>query len=62
MPVLLLECPDCGHRFRSLVAPGAKTPEVWVCSRCKSRRAAAVEEVANTNHPWAGEEITPCCG
>lgn len=39
MPVWELECPDCGHVFRSLVMAGATVPRVWVCSTCGSRAA-----------------------
>lgn len=62
MPVLLLECPDCGHRFRSLVVEGAKTPAAWVCSRCKSRRVAPVGTDSSSAHPWADGPMDACCG
>jgi DNA-directed RNA polymerase subunit RPC12/RpoP len=63
MPVLQLSCPDCGNAFRSLVMEGTKVPEVWVCSRCGSRRAAPRESNEHTHHPWAdGTPSCACCG
>jgi hypothetical protein len=34
MPILAIECPDCGHRFEALVLDGTITPAIWHCSRC----------------------------
>ncbi len=63
MPVLQLSCPDCGNAFRSLVIEGAKVPEVWICSRCGSRRAAPRESDEQVHHPWAdGSPSCSCCG
>lgn len=61
MPVVELRCPDCGHEFRSLVMEGTKTPEVWVCSQCTSRRAEPVHTHPD-GHPWAGGSADLCCG
>lgn len=61
MPVWELSCPDCGHRFRSLVMAGARVPAVWVCGRCGSRnvRPQAVHE----EDPFSGRSGTTCgCG
>lgn len=61
MPVLQLECPDCGHRFRSLVIEGTKVPSVWVCSQCGSRGARPVDTAAHVQHPWLGGCSDGCC-
>ncbi len=39
MAVWELACPQCGHRFRSLVLTGGTAPTVWVCGACGSREA-----------------------
>jgi hypothetical protein len=68
MPVLELVCPDCGHRFRSLVMDGARVPPVWVCSVCGSRRAHPQPTLAPLHHPWSGDPDDGrsggcgCCG
>ena len=62
MPVLEVICPDCGHRYRSLVVAGAPVPAVWVCSVCGSRRGQPVGEAEDTHHPWACESMDGCCG
>lgn len=63
MPVLQLACPDCGNEFRSLVMEGAKVPEVWVCSKCGSRRAEPHGFDEQTKHPWTDGSVScSCCG
>jgi hypothetical protein len=63
MPVIQLECPDCGHAFAGGVLAGTKPPEVWVCSKCLGRRCAPVENVNPANHPFdAGHAGCGCCG
>lgn len=52
MPVFLVECPDCLHRFKGMVFEGAKLPDIWVCSKCKSDRAAPMNGVEPARHPW----------
>jgi hypothetical protein len=63
MPVLTLACPDCGHVFKGGVFPGAKPPEVWVCSQCLGRRAAPLATGAEEPHPFEGSHGgCRCCG
>src|SRR5215471_7587830 len=64
MPVLTLECPDCGHRFQGLVLAGTRPPEEWVCSKCGSRKAKVMPDKEPIPHPWEGEHgvgLCPCC-
>lgn len=61
MPVLVIECPDCGHDYHSLVVEGAKVPDVWACSQCGGRRAAPKTQIEST-HPWASSCMDGCCG
>lgn len=62
MPVLQIRCPDCGHEYQSLVPPGARTPKVWVCSKCRGRDAQPVGEQSHSDHPWSDEAMDGCCG
>jgi hypothetical protein len=61
MAVLLIECGDCRHRYRSLVVEGTRPPQVWMCSSCGSDRAAPLGRVDAAGHPWAGECMDGCC-
>src|SRR2546421_6529029 len=64
MPVLTLECPECGHRFQGLVLVGTRPPEEWVCSKCGSRKAEIVPDKEPVPHPWEGVHgvgLCPCC-
>lgn len=62
MPVLLIECPNCGHRYRSLVVEGTKTPQKWACSGCGGESARPLGELEGSGHPWASECMDGCCG
>ena len=62
MPVLNIECPDCGHEYRSLVLEGARVPTVWVCPECAGRRAEVAGVITESHHPWAGDAMDTCCG
>ncbi len=62
MPVLQIRCLDCDHEYRSLVIAGAKTPGVWVCSKCGGRGALPVGEVSDSHHPWSDQSMDGCCG
>jgi len=62
VPVLVIACPDCGHRYRTLVVEGARVPVVWVCPDCKARNGEVLEEVAGSDHPWSGASMDTCCG
>lgn len=62
MPVLLIRCPDCDHQYRSLVAPGARVPKVWVCSKCRGRDAQPVGQEPESPHPWSDHAMDGCCG
>lgn len=64
MPVLVLECPKCGHEFRSVVLAGTRRPEVWVCGECGSREAALKPNAPTLEHPWEKPhgKGCPCCG
>src|SRR5207253_10996737 len=64
MPVLTLECPECGHRFQGLVLVGTRPPEEWVCSKCGSRKAEVVLDKEPVPHPWEGVhgiDLRLCC-
>lgn len=61
MAVLTVECPDCLHRYQSLVVDGTKVPERWSCSQCGGTGAAPVGEDEKSNHPWASC-MDGCCG
>ncbi len=65
MPVLALECPDCGHQFLSLVMAGTKPPDVWVCSQCASQAVMPKAMPITHGHPWDGSgtyrSTCPCC-
>lgn len=65
MPVLTLECPNCGHVFQGLVLAGTRTPEVWVCSQCGSQEAHPSSDEDPRPHPWEGKGhgpgLCPCC-
>lgn len=64
MPVLTLECPDCGRKFQGLVLAGTRPPEEWVCSKCGSRKAEVMPDKKPIPHPWEGEHgagLCPCC-
>jgi hypothetical protein len=52
VPVWELACPDCGHRFRSLVMAGSREPAVWVCSACGGR--AATPTAIHESDPFTG--------
>ncbi len=67
MPVFTLHCPDCKREFKGMVMTGATTPEIWVCSACKSDRATIIHE-DHDSHPWAKDscdhdshKTCPCC-
>lgn len=66
MPVLSLECQDCGHTFLSLVMAGTKPPETWVCSQCSSESVVQKPAPPAQAHPWDGSgtyrNACPCCG
>lgn len=66
MPVLLLECPDCQHQYRSLVLAGTRSPQVWVCSKCGSEAVAPKVGNCPSEHPWESsnpyQSACPCCG
>jgi rubredoxin len=62
MAVLMIECPDCGHSYRSLVVEGTRIPSVWVCSECGGRKAAPKGEAESSGHPWANRCMDDCCG
>jgi C4-type Zn-finger protein len=66
MPILTVECPECGHRFQSLVLTGTRPPEEWVCSKCGSRKAEVDATQPAKQHPWEKEGshgigLCPCC-
>ncbi|MEQ1803886.1 MAG: hypothetical protein ABL900_00765 [Burkholderiaceae bacterium] len=52
MPVLVVNCPDCGHEFRSLVLAGTRAPEQWACSQCGGANAAVKNDAPPAEHPW----------
>jgi hypothetical protein len=56
MPIYVVECPDCGHRFESLVLAGTKPPDVWHCSSCGGIRALPRPDTEPRPHPM---EIDP---
>jgi hypothetical protein len=63
MPILTLQCPDCGHVFQGAVLLGTRPTEVWVCSQCLGRGALQMESAAESPHPWeAGRAGCSCCG
>ena len=43
MPVLTLECPDCGHVFKGMFLAATKPPEKWFCSQCRGENARPLE-------------------
>lgn len=44
MAVLIIECPDCQHRYQSLVLDGTTLPTQWHCSHCGGQRAMPIEQ------------------
>ena len=60
MAVWLLRCPDCEHRFQSLVMDGTRTPTVWVCGSCGSREAQAEGTVEGG--PFSSASAGSSCG
>jgi uncharacterized Zn finger protein len=67
MPILAIECPDCGHRFEALVLDGTTTPAIWHCSRCGGVRAQPRPDIPPRRHPWEehpdGRHTAACaCG
>ncbi len=65
MPVLTLECPDCGHVFKGLVLAATKPPEKWICSKCRGENAVRLEGAMPEMHPMEGRHglsRCPCCG
>lgn len=64
MPVLTLQCPECGHVFQGLVLAGTRMPEVWACSRCGGEQAHPLADAQPAPHPWDGPHgigLCPCC-
>ena len=64
MPMLTLQCPECGHIFQGLALKGTRPPEEWVCSKCGSRKAEVMPDKEARPHPWDGEHgigLCPCC-
>ncbi len=66
MPILTIECPNCGHRFQGLVLAATRPPEEWVCSKCGSRKAEVDRNEPPVLHPWEKEGahgigLCPCC-
>jgi transposase-like protein len=62
MAVLMIECPDCGHTYRSLVVEGTRVPSVWACSECGGRNAVPKGGADSSGHPWANACMDDCCG
>ena len=60
IPIYTLACPDCGHRYETVVFQGLKVPDKWVCSRCQEGR---VQEEGKRPHPLEGGHGggCPCC-
>jgi hypothetical protein len=63
MAVWLIECPDCGHRYQSLVMEGTTPPMVWCCSHCGGCNAMPLNKTTD-QHPLeqAHSGGCPCCG
>lgn len=63
MAIWIIECPDCGHVFQSLVMDGTAMPKEWVCSKCGGRKAAPVGK-SDLEHPLERRHGAgcPCCG
>lgn len=64
MPVYTLECPDCGHVFRGMVMVGTRPPDVWICSACRSEKAAVRTDRPIEVHPLERDDHgggCPCC-
>ena len=65
MPVLTLECPGCGHVFKGMFLAATKPPEKWVCSKCHSKDARAINSGVAEAHPLdSGHGLgrCQCCG
>ncbi len=64
MPVFNLICPNCSHRFKSMVLASAKPPAQWYCSSCQSADAYPDPDTAAEVHPWEapGGGACLCCG
>ncbi len=67
MPVLIVECPDCGHRYEALVLDGTTQPTSWHCSRCQGVRAQPRPDIPPRPHAWEdhpdGRHTVACaCG
>lgn len=63
MAVLIIQCPDCQHRYQSLVMDGTTVPTLWHCSHCGGQRAAPIQQLA-FNHPLEQTHGAGClcCG
>jgi len=44
MPVYLLHCKSCDHKYETLYYKGLKLPDKWACSRCESKDVVQVSE------------------
>ncbi|OSJ26575.1 hypothetical protein BSZ19_35505 [Bradyrhizobium japonicum] len=64
MPVYGLLCPDCGHRFPSLVLAGTRMPSKWVCSQCGGHSVGPDADRPPRSHPWEEPHRHGClcCG
>ncbi len=64
MPIYLLQCPECQHRFTGMVFEGTRFPEVWVCPQCRSENAQMLEGYSPVTHPMESRHGggCPCCG
>ena len=60
MAIWLIECPDCGHRYQSLVMDGTIPPTVWHCSHCGKNNAIPLNKNLG-EHPLEHGAGCPCC-
>jgi hypothetical protein len=65
MPVYVLQCPACGHEFRSMVLEGTRPPQLWECGRCGGLDVAFKEDAPVIEHLWERRGFRAacaCCG
>lgn len=64
MPVYVVACSECGHRYQALVLAGTRLPEVWTCSKCGSERAKPEAVGTDAAHPLEAPHGSgcACCG
>ena len=60
MPIYVILCPECGSVSKTLVLPGCRMPDEWVCGACGGTRAHPHPQIAPQPHPWEAPHASGC--